>query len=699
MSGVTEVVASFLTALFDRPATAVVCLGLLATVTGRFALAADTNAAPVVVQFFVPMTPAEEKRLAVAIDWLAHNATLDPVSLSRGDDLIVALKHRYGDAWPEMWPAIRQFTAKDPNFATITIPAQPPPNLIMDKSIAAVLLPAGPRWERSTPVVVSKDEKLPAIALRDQGRASPLVLSVIEKDNQLTGPQVERGQRLVLTKSFGVQLHLNGELSSSPLKDVARTTLDKYPYVEPIDASLASDDQCTKVPKRKTYPMEWEELRHQLEINSNHSSGNGRTIIAVVDSGTALDEPARRRLSFWQDANLHGPNHEEWVGYDLTRNADEADQWPAATALEVQFKNHGTHVAGIIQGAPSPIPALTETIKDFSQIMMLKVFPKTMGVDIETIDASALLYAFDLAYKKKAGIVHLSIESSDKNPAFGEFAQHPDTLYVVAAGNRAQDIGKSTAIPAWFGGTKSSNVLVVAAYDASGKLDPESNYGAERVDIAAPGECIESLAIDPLKPHSIYSGTSQAAPFVTMTAAILMGYGLPAASVKHRIDISSDYEPLYEADKSKNAIRRTWTVGRLNAVKALSFWEDIVDHGSAKPLRYERGIVTTTTYMGNGDYSLRVDSNVFPLKCILKITPLKAGSTLVRVWYALGGINDQDIGHIDGRLNSDILFGPRANQQAALPIGNFTDIVLSRSARIDTNGNTLNGEGPRCEAP
>lgn len=115
-----------------------------------------------------------------------------------------------------------------------------------------------------------------------------------------------------------------------------------------------------------------------------------------------------------------------------------------------------------------------------------------------------------------------------------------DALFVVAAGNDGSDNDLFPTFPA---NVKRSNVITVAATHGAHRLAGFSNYGAKTVDVAAPGVGI--LSAQPGNKMLRVSGTSQAAPYVAATAALILEQNpdLSASDVREILIKTANAQP------------------------------------------------------------------------------------------------------------------------------------------------------------
>jgi subtilisin family serine protease len=138
---------------------------------------------------------------------------------------------------------------------------------------------------------------------------------------------------------------------------------------------------------------------------------------------------------------------------------------------------------------------------------------------------SAVASAFARAGDNGVRVVNASLSSTGPSQAVKDAIRaHPNTLYVVAAGNSSsnedslppdkRDYPCALALDPG----DPDNVICVAAVDSGGNLASFSNYGATTVDVGGPGQKISSYEIGgTLK---TWDGTSMAAPFVAAAAEL-----------------------------------------------------------------------------------------------------------------------------------------------------------------------------------
>jgi subtilisin family serine protease len=144
-------------------------------------------------------------------------------------------------------------------------------------------------------------------------------------------------------------------------------------------------------------------------------------------------------------------------------------------------------------------------------------------------------------------------------------ARDQGVLFVAAAGNESQDTDTEPSYPANY---DLENVLSVAALDRQDKLASFSNYGAETVDLGAPGVAIYSSAAGSDQDYKTFNGTSMATPHVAGVAALLLARfpDLTVPVLRQRL--------LGTTVPVADLRGRSVTGGRVNAFQALSATPD-----------------------------------------------------------------------------------------------------------------------------
>lgn len=194
---------------------------------------------------------------------------------------------------------------------------------------------------------------------------------------------------------------------------------------------------------------------------------------------------------------------------------------------------HGTHVAGII-GAKGNNGAGVVGSNWQVLLVSLKAFDETRCGYASNV-ARAINYADGLDIP----ILNLSARwvSSGQQRMYYDYAfdsviENYSGLLVCSAGNDCCDIDYSNCYPASYG---QANILSVGNSTASNSKYATSNYGAESVDVFAPGDNILSCYPTEIcssgqcdadthiaNGYHYMSGTSMAAPYVAGVAALML---------------------------------------------------------------------------------------------------------------------------------------------------------------------------------
>jgi len=211
---------------------------------------------------------------------------------------------------------------------------------------------------------------------------------------------------------------------------------------------------------------------------------------------------------------------------------------------------HGTHVSGIIAAERDNNIGMQGVANDV-KVMMVRAVPQ--GDEYDKDIALAIKYAVDNGAK----VINMSFGKgySPEKQWVDEavhYAESKDVLIVHAAGNESEDIDSTDNYPnpnlIAFHTTASNFITVGASSDThigTGNMVASfSNYGAEQVDVFAPGVKIYSSLPGGNK-YGFLQGTSMAAPVVTGVAALIRSYfpDLSAKQVKYVIEKSAVHLP------------------------------------------------------------------------------------------------------------------------------------------------------------
>jgi|GEM_PF-5234671 len=232
-------------------------------------------------------------------------------------------------------------------------------------------------------------------------------------------------------------------------------------------------------------------------------------VVAVIDTGIDPQHPCvRDNLYFPQDLIVSSTpptfstNTLKPFGVDFSQGIGSPSYYP------YDFHGHGTHVACLITKV---FPAV--------KLLILKYYnPKASGEANLQYTIKSLEF---LASRNDIDIINYSgggPQQSLEEKVLLEKLTEKKVLVVAAAGNAGAnlDLPGQGFFPASY---TLPSILSVMGHRKDGLPTTSSNRGMRTVDISAPGDLINSAHVSNF--NAFLTGTSQATPYVTGTAALL----------------------------------------------------------------------------------------------------------------------------------------------------------------------------------
>ena len=214
------------------------------------------------------------------------------------------------------------------------------------------------------------------------------------------------------------------------------------------------------------------------------TTGSPDVKVAVVDSGINFGQPDLAP-NIWRNPGETGSGREangldddgngfvdDWRGWDFVQQ----DNNPADNY------GHGTHVAGTVASRGNNGLGVSGVAWRASVIPVRVLDNLNSGGCADT--------AAGMAYAVRAGARIVNLSLGMRLPCQAErdvIDAAPNTLFAVAAMNTGSDVDAAPWYPCVY---PSPNLVCVAATDSSDELAGFSNYGAQSVDLAAPGVSI-----------------------------------------------------------------------------------------------------------------------------------------------------------------------------------------------------------------
>lgn len=379
-----------------------------------------------------------------------------------------------------------------------------------------------------------------ATALADRAGAMGLVALARGARGEALLACRDAGQVDEALRALGVG-HLSAALSGLEGKARLRAATRRLAKALRRRADVLSADpnyirRPSALPADELYAQQWHYPLIGLPQAWDNVSPDSGVVVAVIDTGIVPTHP-----------DLQG---QLVAGYDfvsslaMSRDGDGCDPDPSDPGDGLIASSwHGTHVAGTIAARTSLQPGGDTVgvagVAWNARVMPLRALGLGGGTDFDLIQAlhyaAGLPNACGVLPAAPADVVNLSLGGPDPSAALEAALldlRQAGVVVVAAAGNLASS---APFYPAAY-----PEAISVSAVDASKRLAPYSNFGAE-VDVAAPGgslamdlggdgfpDGVLSTLFDPFSPsdpfvYAFSEGTSMAAPHVAGVVALMLG--------------------------------------------------------------------------------------------------------------------------------------------------------------------------------
>lgn len=372
-----------------------------------------------------------------------------------------------------------------------------------------------------------------------------------EKLMNLEAPSMASGVRCKSRQLGNKNSVVLMECADGQLPDFSRfaedALIERVRSVESYEsAAIEPQDRVPGVERNNLKLINW--FAAQKEWRRLAGPSPERIAIGVVDGTIDRGHPDIAGV-LWQNS---GEIPDDGLDNDENGYVDDVIGWNAWSHSGKLFppSEHGTHVAGIIAASSENLLGV-DGVFDRVELVNVNIGPVTRSNTANIFEAIQYLIALREQFIRSEGRQGANIRVI--NASFGvpgvvcgeeEFPvllpmldalERLGIWLVTAVPNQGMDLDVANDFPAT---CPQPLVVAVTATDSEGELRskkvlvdgvaqkvPAAAWGKRTVDVAAPGESIESLAVGGLT--RVLSGTSMAAPHVS--AALAMRLSIPFA--------------------------------------------------------------------------------------------------------------------------------------------------------------------------
>lgn len=257
--------------------------------------------------------------------------------------------------------------------------------------------------------------------------------------------------------------------------------------------------------------------------------GDPNVVVGVIDTGVDYNHPDLAANIWVNPGEIPG----NLIDDDGNGYIDDVHGINAVVGSgdPMDDNSHGTHVSGTI-GAVGNNNIGVVGVSPQVKIMGLKFLDATgSGSTIDAIECLNYAAMMKSTYGVNVKLTSNSWGGGGADPALLNAIQVNnalDILFIAAAGNNGTN---NDIIPSYPSNYDVPNVIAVAATDHNDTLAVFSQFGANTVDLAAPGVDIYSTFPVAFGSYAAISGTSMATPHVSGAAALIWAHNPTATAV------------------------------------------------------------------------------------------------------------------------------------------------------------------------
>lgn len=452
--------------------------------------------------------------------------------------------------------------------------------------------------------------------------------------------------------------------------------------------ALAADDPY--------YIKQWYLKTIKADESWQTTRGTPNIIVAVIDTGVDLDHPELQGNIWTNSREIAGDRKDndnngyidDIHGWNFVSNS--ADTEPdILLGYSKTSVNHGTFVAGIIAAISDNNIGIKGVASN------VKIMPLLALNSVGNGNSSAVSSAIDYAVKNGANIINLSFAGSEYSDTLKKSiinAYDKGVLIVAAAGNSENmdlagaDMSANPLYPVCYDRDSSVNrILGVVSTNKKNQISTFTNYGADCIDIGAPGEEMISSVYQNTNYLDFrnlieenWNGSSFAAALVSGGAALLKSVD-PTLSPAQIIKLITDesglmflQDPKYENKAGSGLLNIKKAIDKVKVSTSVPALPAEQSSPEAEPIVSTSELLVSKAASGTG--TIKILNSQFQT---IKELQVFSGDKFHGLNFQLADVNNDGV--------SEIVSGAVAGDQPFVRVIDFQGKIISSFLAYDIN--------------